>query len=300
MSDTHGDAGDLVLALRELGDRLDPGGTTVGATDPLADSIAGPLGDPNADPVTAAVDRIRAQTARWDGRSPGGPRTRHPRRTPRPHQTRARLLAAAAAVLVATAATVAVPGSRQAVARWLGMGGVTLTYGDDVPSAAGRSYDLGSPVPLARAVAGAQDAGWTLQAPAAAGHPDRAYVDQPAGSVTLAWAPAASLPEIDDSGLGLVVTAIPGTTDAGGMSKLTSAGTIVELVRVGDTPAYWIAGDLHVVAITDPDGQIVTHSSRLASNTLLWTEGEVTYRLESSLDREDAVALAEDLATIPG
>lgn len=294
MSDAHGDAGDLVLALRELGDGLDPGGTA---------AIADPLADPTADPVAVAVDRIRAEAATSDGRSPRVPLPRNPRnprwrRRSRP--SRVRLLAAAAAlVLVATVAAVAVPGSRHAMARWLGIGEVTVTYGGDIPGAAGRTYDLGSPVTLDRAAAMAQRAGWTLQVPAAAGVPARAYVDRPAGSVTLVWAPSADLPQIEGSGLGLVLTAIPGTTDAGGMSKLATAGTTVELVRVGDSPAYWIAGDLHEVALTDPDGTIVTHSSRLAGDTLLWSEGDVTYRLESSLAREDAVGLAEDLATIP-
>jgi hypothetical protein len=293
MADRHGDAGELVVALRELADRLVPG-------DVDGSTAVDTVDQPAADPVAAAVDRIRADAARAGDRSPRQ-RARLPHRSRRRHRSPARLLPAAAAfVVVATAATVGVPASRQAVARWLGIGDVTVTYGDDVPGTAGRTYDLGTPVPLDRAIAEAHRSGWALEAPATAGEPDRAYVGRPEGSVTLAWAPSADLPPIDDTGLGLVVTAIPGATDAGGMSKLATAGTTVQLVRVGDGPAYWIAGEAHEVAITDPDGHIVTHSSRLASNTLLWTEGDLTYRLESSLDRQDAVGLAEDLVTVAG
>jgi hypothetical protein len=244
------------------------------------------------DPVAAAVERIRAGTPavsarpRWRGRVVEG-RERV-------------LLAAAAVLLVAMAATVAIPGSRQAVARWIGIGQVTVTYTDEIPDTAGRAYDLGTAVPLERAIVTADRAGWRLRAPGVLGEPDRALVGRPAGSVTLVWAPAADLPEIHDSGLGLVLTAMPGTTDAGGMSKQGTMGTTVELVRVGDRPAYWIAGAPHEVVITDPDGRVVHDTSRLAGNTLVWTEGDVTYRLESAHDREEAVELAGDLRTVMG
>jgi hypothetical protein len=84
------------------------------------------------------------------------------------------------------------------------------------------------------------------------------------------------------------------------MAKLTTAGTTVELARVGDSPAYWRAGDLHEIVVTDPDGDKISHTSRLAANTLLWTEGPITYRLESSLGRQEAVDLAEEPATVTG
>ena len=256
---------DLVLALGELGERLDllPG-----------------------DPVAAAVGRIRTpQTF--------SSRDRPPRR-PIP-RTRRVVMAAAAALLVALAAVLVAPGSRHAVARWLGIGSVTVTYTGDVPVAAGRAYELGIPVPLAQAVERADSAGWRLAAPSGAGDPARTFVGRPVGGVNLAWAPSDELPEIGDSGIGLLLTAMPGTTDAGGVSKQATRGTTVQLVRVGDSPAYWIAGEPHEVVITDAEGDLVYDSSRLAGNTLVWTEGDVTYRLESALDRDEAVDLASTL-----
>jgi hypothetical protein len=256
---------ELILALNELGERLDI---------------------PPGDPVAVAIARIRTtrtprgtESGRW---RPGG-------------RGRRVLVAAAAALLVGLAATLVAPASRHAVARWLGIGSVTVTYTDEVPAAAGRTYDLGTPVSLAQAEARAGAAGWSLAAPAGAGNPTRAFVSRPAGAVNLVWAPAAERPEIADSGIGLLLTAMPGTTDAGGMSKQATGGTTVQLVRVGDHAAYWIEGEPHEVVMTDRNGDGVHDSARLAGNTLVWTDGDVTYRLESSLDRDEAIDLASTL-----
>ncbi|MGH9290877.1 MAG: hypothetical protein ACRD0V_21705 [Acidimicrobiales bacterium] len=265
MPETHDD---LVLALHELGERLNLS---------------------PRDPVAAAVDRIRTpQTFSARDRAPWRPIPR----------TKRVLVAAAAVLLVALAATLVAPSSRHAVARWLGIGSVSVTYTGEVPEAAGLTYGLGTPVPVAQAVEMADAAGWSLGAPSAAGEPARAFVGRPAGSATLAWAPSDELPEIEDSGIGLVLTAMPGTIDAGGMSKQAAHGTTVQLVRVGDSPAYWIAGEPHEVLITDAEGDVIHDSSRLAGNTLIWTEGDVTYRLESALDRDQAVDLGSTLRPI--
>ncbi len=256
---------DLVLALHELGERLD---------------------FPPGDPVAAALGRIRPLQA-------FSSRDRAPRR-PIP-RTKRLLVAAAGVLLVALAGTLVAPSSRRAVGRWLGIGSVSVTYTDEVPAAAGRTYDLGTPVPLAQAVERADAAGWQLRAPRSVGDPARAFVGRPAGGVNLAWAPSAERPELGDSGIGLLLTAMPGTTDAGGMSKQATGGTTVELVRVGDDPAYWIAGDPHEVVLTDAEGDVVHDSARLAGNTLVWTDGDVTYRLESALDRDEAVDLASTM-----
>jgi hypothetical protein len=47
--------------------------------------------------------------------------------------------------------------------------------------------------------------------------------------------------------------------------------------------------------LTDRNGDFVHDSSRLAGNTLIWTDGDVTYRLESALDRDEAIDLASTL-----
>src|SRR5919106_683487 len=190
----------VVAALRDLGDQL---------------------ALPTADPVAVALDRIGTpepgfRGARWLPQRPSsGPK---------------RVVAAAAAVLaVALAVTLAIPDSRQAVARWLGMGHVNITYSGEVPA--------------------------------------QVYGGRPAGAVTLTWASSPELPEVGGSGIGLLLAALPGTTDAGGVSKQIGPGTTVELVRVGDSPAYWIAGEPHALLVVNPAGEIVPDATRLAGNT---------------------------------
>jgi hypothetical protein len=277
----------LVLALHDLAEQLD-------ARPPAA-----------ADPVMAAVGRIRARQLTEAGDGSGtsavtvmggigrsGVRSRAQDRSRRLVRHRRVAVAAAVALLVGLVATLATSGSRQAVARWLGIGSVALTYRDEVPAGAGRRFDLGTPVPLEVA---AEIAPRPLRAPAGVGAPAQAFVGRPAGSVTLVWAPSAALPEVDRSGIGLLLSALPGSTDAGQVSKQIGPGTSVELVRMADAPAYWIAGARHAVLVIGPDGQPVTDTTRLAGNTLIWTDGAITYRLESALGRDDAVELAASL-----
>ena len=46
------------------------------------------------------------------------------------------------------------------------------------------------------------------------------------------------------------------------------------------------------------EGEIVEDSARLTGNVLLWEAEGVTYRLESSLDLELSLAIAESLAPV--
>ena len=45
------------------------------------------------------------------------------------------------------------------------------------------------------------------------------------------------------------------------------------------------------------DGSVEEETLRLAGNTLIWTHGPFTYRLESALGRDEALALAESVPT---
>ena len=69
---------------------------------------------------------------------------------------------------------------------------------------------------------------------------------------------------------------------------MTDDRTGVTDVQVGRHRGYWIDGDPHEVVYEGPDGR--TTSTRLAGNTLIWSDGARAYRFESALDREDALA----------
>ena len=58
---------------------------------------------------------------------------------------------------------------------------------------------------------------------------------------------------------------------------------------------YWIDGPPHFFMYIDANGDPVDDSRRLVGDTLIWTDGDVTFRLESSLGRDRAIELAESL-----
>jgi hypothetical protein len=81
----------------------------------------------------------------------------------------------------------------------------------------------------------------------------------------------------------------PGTSvDA--FTFTTSTGTM--------TDAIWLSGEPHEYFFVGRDGVWVLDTMRLATNTLLWTVGDVTYRLEAEISRGAAVSIAQSV--VPG
>jgi hypothetical protein len=194
------------------------------------------------------------------------------------------------------AVVVAVPASRAAVARLLGVGGVGIVTVDDLPEAAG-PYDLGEPLDVADAVATAPGP----LVPGGTGPPDAAYGGVPDGAVSVVWRSSDALPPIGDApagGAGLVVTAWRTRGDVPSTTKFVGPGTDVEATAVAGRPATWISGEPHALGAADPSDPLAPGGElRVAGNTLLWSDGGVTYRLESGLDRDAARALAAHLVT---
>jgi hypothetical protein len=207
-----------------------------------------------------------------------------------PHR-RVRALAVAAAVLVV--GVVALPAPRHAVADWLGIGGVDVVRVDAIPPNLSTTFQLGREVSVAEAQ---QIAPFTVMQPSALGPADKVYAGEPsAESVSLAWRPDDQLPEIRDTGVGLLLTEIPATIDQTLLQKRLDASTKVEIVTVGAEPAYWISGGQHELLYLNPDGTVRNDTTRLSANTLVWSSGGVTFRMESNLDRAAAISLASHL-----
>lgn len=142
--------------------------------------------------------------------------------------------------------------------------------------------------------------GWpvALPDPAAWGAPDEVYLDArtPGGRVALVYAARPGLPALASTRVGAVLTQFEGRPEAAALGKAIGAGTSLTSVRVGGEAGYWIEGDPHpFVDLLDSDGRWRRDRVRLAGNTLLWTRGDVTLRLESALDRASALRLAESI-----
>jgi hypothetical protein len=169
--------------------------------------------------------------------------------------------------------------------------GPSGTAGAGIP---GSGLGLGSTVDLGTLD---QQAGFTVKMPADAsiGPPDSAWVN-PAlnGQVSLVWTSSARLPDTNEPGIGLILTAFRGAVSDGWFTKAIGPGTTFERVRVGGQLGYWVTGDPHLFFYEGPAG-FVEESRRWVGDVLLWADGTITYRLETSLGRDAAIAIAESI-----
>jgi hypothetical protein len=65
-------------------------------------------------------------------------------------------------------------------------------------------------------------------------------------------------------------------------------------VRVNEGPGFWLTGDPHFLFYTGPDG-FVHDPRRWVGDALLWANGPITYRLETSLGEQRALGMADSM-----
>ena len=227
-----------------------------------------------------------------------------------------RRLQVAMTLLVILIVLFAIPGVRHAVADWLGLRGVRIEpqpvpttvpqAGTNVPRAGTThvattlpALGFGSPTSIEAARSALPFAFAVLQ-DAGLGAPDGVYVDRSIadGVVSLVWKPIPSAgipasPTLPD--VGLVFSMFRGRVDDASFVKMLPPGTTVESVVVGGDRGFWIAGEPHQLSASTGPGQYFAVETRLATNTLLWQHGDVTYRIEADIDRERALALAAEV-----
>jgi len=236
------------------------------------------LGDHVAYPTSRDLSATVVERLRTDAHVP---QQRH----------RVRAFAVAAAILVI--ALLALPAPRHAVAEWLGITGVRVVRVPSIPADTGTTLRLGREVSIDEARAAAP---FTLMAPSGIGDPTKAYTGEPAaGAVSLVWPPTDRLPQVHAAAVGLLLTEMPGSVEQPLLEKRLGPNASLELVTVGGAPGYWFEGGQHALIYLGPDGSGREDTTRLASNTLLWSRDGVVFRMESSLDRESAVELASHL-----
>lgn len=218
-------------------------------------------------------------------------------------------------VLVAIAAILVLAAIAGAVG--LGLPGIRIVFGGPTPSAptatpspspsptqlpgsttpaasipVGLTMGLGTAVSLEEA---ARIGGLDLVLPTepAIGAPDAVYTL--ANRVALVWSQRPGLPADPDYGVGLLLSEFRGHVDDGYYQKTLSASAQVTPVTVNGHSGYWISGAPHFFYYVDPSGKAVDDTHRIVGDTLIWSDGEVTYRLESQLPMAAAIRLAESL-----
>ncbi|MEE8158231.1 MAG: DUF4367 domain-containing protein [Dehalococcoidia bacterium] len=72
--------------------------------------------------------------------------------------------------------------------------------------------------------------------------------------------------------------------------------TLIEELKVAGVKALWFQGAAHILQYRNAEGDVKLEFRRMVKgNTLAWEVGEVTYRLETMLPKEEAIKIAESL-----
>lgn len=218
-----------------------------------------------------------------------------------PKKGLARRFAFAAAVVLALFAGVMTfsPAAREAVADFLGVGGIRIISPDRQPSELpppSEDLDLGRRV--ADLAAAEQLVDFEVVAPSLEGleTPDGVFVSSlpptEAGRVSLAYAPRSGLPRAPETDLGLLITEFEAGIEETYVKKLIATGVRVRRVVVDGNEGFWIAGGPHLLTFVDDEGRVVSEATRLAGNTLIWEREGLTLRLESALSLAEALEIA--------
>jgi hypothetical protein len=156
----------------------------------------------------------------------------------------------------------------------------------------GASIGLGTALPLAEVE---RLAGFAVLMPTNPdlGPPDATYIDNE--RVTLVWTSRAGLPDTEEPGIGLVLSEFRGQMFDGYFQKILGSGTVLTQATVDGSNGFWLSGAPHFFMYVDPAGKIVNDDRRIVGDTLIWTKEELTFRLETSLGKTEAIRIAESL-----
>jgi hypothetical protein len=198
-------------------------------------------------------------------------------------------------VLLLAAALAAALAAGLALSVYLGLRGATISRVQTLPSTSpqqpggvGARLDLG--VRYGSTAEAAAVAGFRPLVPQSLGEPDEVYYRPDPGVVTLLYRPRPDLPPTSDREVGALVMEARASVDRNSFAKLAGPGTTVEPLTVGGSRGFWISGAPHGFFFYTGAGR--TDSFRLAGDVLVWNHGELVVRIESSLDRDRALAVA--------
>jgi hypothetical protein len=215
--------------------------------------------------VPPAPDVVPTVLAALPARGPARGRWTRPRRT-------AAVAGALALVLAGTA--FALPPTRHAILRALGLRGETIERVRRLPPVPqGARLHLGHRIPVDRA---RRAAGFRALLPP---------------RVTAAYRDGRRLWLLSG---GALIAEFPGTSIPVFM-KFVGPGTHVDRLRLQGHPAVYIHGAPHALGYLGPGGRFHDDRVRLAGNVLIWQRGPLTIRIEGTRTLAAARALARSL-----
>jgi hypothetical protein len=200
------------------------------------------------------------------------------RRRGRPAR-RAVALALLAAVLLAGVAF-AVPASRHAILRVLGLRGASIERVSHLPPAEGvqaARLGLGQPISLSRARHAASFSALLPTGPAAA------YLkhDVPGGRLSFLTGHLLLI-EFRGSAMPFIL-------------KLIGPGTRAQRLQVNRGPGVYLSGAPHELLFQQANGAVQADPTRLAGNVLIWQQGPLIVRIEGTHTLAQALMVARSL-----
>ncbi len=208
----------------------------------------------------------------------------------------------AAALLIT--AILAVQDGRHAVADWFWFPGIRIEIGDREGDPPPTVTSIGGSLLLGQAAAldEVQDrAGFAIALPGGvlAGIEPESYVNTSRGApmVSLLYPASDDLPAIGATDVGVLLMEIDAAGDtAMFITKRVVGETAPEVVDVNGVQGLWIQGGVLMSDAGDP----FWNYQRRSGNVLVWERDGVTYRMESNLPLNEALAIAESLAPVDG
>jgi hypothetical protein len=199
-------------------------------------------------------------------------------------------------LLLTAAALVAVLASGTAAAAYLGLRGATVQRVPRLPSPAPTvSGSVGVRLSLGDRYATLADAqaaaGFRALVPGSLGAPDEVWYRGTPGVITLLYRPRPGLPATGDPEVGALVMEARASVDRQSFVKLAGPETRVQPLTVNGGPGFWISGAPHGFFLyqgPSPEAD----QFRLAGDVLIWNQSGRVVRIESSLSRERALAVA--------
>ena len=210
---------------------------------------------------------------------------------------------AAAVALIALAALLAYPPSRDAIASWINLHttftrqGVIPTPSPQPPGPLGKRLGLGSLTTLAEAQSKLK---WRIVLPPSLGQPDEVYLQlppsgPPQGEVTLVYSTRPGFNTSGTTGVAVLITEVTGEANSQFFGKVIGNGTTMEQVTVNGHQGYWISGKPHDFFFIDADRNTRDETLRLATNTLLIDDNGLIVRIEGDMTKAQALELAASL-----
>jgi hypothetical protein len=208
-----------------------------------------------------------------------------------------RLALAAAAVLIVIGGLLAVPKTRDTIAHWFGVKGVIVnTVPSLPPGSLGHDLMLGYRTSLADARGGARFQVLVPTDPSL-GQPDEVWYNPsvPHGEVSFVYHTRPGLQTSSTTDVAILVMEIQGTIEKGYFGKMIGPDSKLTEVTVNGGPGYWIEGSPHIFFFTDASGAVHDENMRLATNTLVWQQGDRTIRIEGPLTKAQALRIAASM-----